>query len=71
MNSEVRKKPVSAAKRMREYRERRRDGWRCVRVTIHEGNIKALIEKRYLEPGSCHDRNAVAIAVDYFLNEAL
>jgi hypothetical protein len=71
MNSEARKKLSSVAKRMRDYRERRRDGWRCVRLTIHEGNVKALVEKGYLEPQSCEDREALEIAIDNFINREL
>jgi hypothetical protein len=48
MNSEAKKKSASAARRMRNFRQRRRDGWRCVRLTIHDGNVKALVEKGYL-----------------------
>jgi hypothetical protein len=71
MNSEAQKKPASTAKRMRDYRERRREGWRCVRLTIHEANVKALVEKGYLEPQSCEDREAVEIAIDNFINREL
>jgi hypothetical protein len=71
MNSESKTKPSSAAKRMRDYRERRREGWRCVRLTIHDGNIKALVEKGYLEPHLCEDRDALEIAIDNFIHREL
>jgi hypothetical protein len=71
MNSEAKKKPASAAQRMRDFRWRRRDGWRCVRLTIHDGNVKALVEKGYLEPQSCEAWNAVEIAIDNFINREL
>jgi hypothetical protein len=71
MNSEAKKKPASARRRMRHYRWRRREGWRCVRLTIHEGNVKALVEKGYLEPQSCEDREALEIAIDNFINREL
>jgi hypothetical protein len=71
MNNKAKKKPASAAKRMRDYRERRREGWRCVRLTIHDGNVKALVEKGYLEPLSCEDREDFEIAIDNFIMREL
>jgi hypothetical protein len=54
MNGEARRKPRSAAKRMRAYRERRRDGSRCVRVVINTVTIDQLVQ--------------VEIAVDSFFH---
>jgi hypothetical protein len=64
MKGYVSKEPVAAAMRMRSYRERRREGWRCVRLTIHWENIKSLVGKGYLKPDMCHDQTAIELAVD-------
>jgi hypothetical protein len=39
---------MSAAKRMRRYRQRRRDGLRCLTIQLRETEIEALIYKGLL-----------------------
>ena len=71
MNIQARKKPASAAQRMRDYRERRREGWRCVRVTISPESIRGLVKTGHLDADLCHDQRAIEIAVDNFINYEL
>jgi hypothetical protein len=59
-----------AIKRMPDYREQRRAGWRCVRVALHDGNIKMRVEKGYLKPEFCDNQDAIELAIDGFLNES-
>ena len=44
------RKPVSAAERMRLLRTRRRNGLRCLRVTLTDTEIDCLVEKGFLQP---------------------
>jgi hypothetical protein len=56
---------------MREYRRRRRHGFRAIRVLLHETEIGALIEKGYLSPAARYDHDALQIAINEFIDCAL
>jgi hypothetical protein len=60
-----------AAERMRQFRERRRRGLRCVRISLHVTEIDGLIRKRYLEPNNRDDQNEIQMAIDAFINDTL
>jgi len=60
----------TAAKRMRLYRKRRRRGNRCVRIQLDASDIEALVGK-YLEPELRNDPDAIRMAVEVFLDDAL
>ena len=59
--SKGRREPFIAAERMRAYRERRRNGLRCMRILLHETEIDSLISKGFLKKERRHDLNAVKI----------
>jgi hypothetical protein len=63
--------PTPAAKRMREYRRRRRRGMRCVTVQVSEADIEALVAKGYLAPSGRAEANAIQEAADMFISDAL
>jgi hypothetical protein len=71
MSSRGTKETVSAAERMRRYRQRRRNGLHCVRVLLHVTEIDALITKGFLKPERRHDPNAVDTALNGFICDAL
>jgi SOS response regulatory protein OraA/RecX len=52
-----------AAERMRRSRQRRRDGFRSLRIELRETEIDKLIRSGYLERGSRNDANAVLRAL--------
>jgi hypothetical protein len=59
------------AERMRRHRQRRRDGFLCVVVELHETEVDALIRMQLLKPETRHSRNAVINALHAFLDLAL
>jgi hypothetical protein len=65
------RKPVAAAERMRLLRTRRRNGLRCLRVTLTDTEIDCLVEKGFLKPERRHDHAAIQSAVDEFICHAL
>ena len=67
----INKERVTAAERMRDYRRRRRNGFRCLSISLHETEIKALIEKGYLLPEARHDHDALLIAINKFIAHEL
>jgi hypothetical protein len=71
VNSKVRREPVSAAERMRVYRQRRRNGLRSVRVLLHETEIDVLVQKGFLKPKRRHSHDAVEDAMGSFVCDAL
>ena len=71
MNRKDTKELVTAAERMRDYRRRRRGGFRCLSVLVHETEINVLIEKGYLPSESRYDRDALQIAINEFIGYAL
>jgi hypothetical protein len=57
----------AAAKRMRRYRQRRRDGLRCLTVLLRETEIDMLICRALLKPEMRHNKNAIINALhDHF-----
>jgi len=75
MNTEATGVPVRllspAAKRMREYRRRRRRGMRSVTVRVDEADLEALVAKGYLAPSDRAEANAIQQAADAFISDAL
>jgi hypothetical protein len=63
--------PTGAAARMRQSRWRRKAGYRCVRLDIHEDEIAALVERKLLDPESRNDTDAVINALYDFLEQEL
>ena len=63
--------PTPAAERMRRYRERRREGMRCVWVELHETEIDALVQRGLLKEETRNDQNAIADALYDHLERTL
>ena len=64
--------PLSeAANRMRLHRERRRAGFRCVIVELHETEIGGLIRRGLLKPETRNDPSAIRGALYDFLDRTL
>ncbi len=59
---------LSAAERMRDYRERQRRGLRCVRVLIGPVEIDGLIKKHYLDPADRDNLEALETALDAYVS---
>jgi hypothetical protein len=60
-----------AAERMRRYRQRRRDGLRCLTIELRETEIDALIGKGMLKSDARNDANAIAGALYTFFDRTL
>ena len=60
-----------AAERMRRYRERRRQGLRCLWVELHEDELDALTQHGLLDPKARNDDDAVADALYAHLERTL
>jgi hypothetical protein len=59
-------KPINrspAAERMRQHRERRRAGMRCIMLELRETEIDALIRKGFLKPDARNDTSAIIDAL--------
>jgi hypothetical protein len=56
--------PVAAAERMRLLRTRRRNGLRCLRVTLTDTEIDCLVEKGFLKPERRRDHAAIQSAIN-------
>jgi hypothetical protein len=52
-----------AAQRMRRYRDRRRDGLRCLTIELHEAEIDALIRDGFLRHETRNDASAIILAL--------
>ena len=63
--------PSPAAERMRRYRERRRDGMRCLSVELHDTEIDALVRKGLLKAEARSDHKALADALYDYLERTL
>jgi hypothetical protein len=61
----------AAAERMRQHRERRRDGLRCLIIELRETEIDALIRKGMLKADTLNDPYAIEMALYQFLEGAL
>jgi hypothetical protein len=53
----------SAAERMRRYRQRRRDKYRCLTIELHESEIEALIYEGLLSHEMRNDTLAIIEAL--------
>ena len=75
LKSPLRITPSAAAKRMRNHRDRRRQGLRCVTIQLRETEIDVLIQKGLLKPdarnGTYAVRNALHAYLDRTLSKAL
>jgi hypothetical protein len=64
--------PISAAsRRMRRHRQRRRHGFRCVRIELHETQIDELIRKGLLKSETRNDPRALRSGLHALLDEVL
>ncbi len=57
----------SPAARSRRYRQRRRDGWRVIKLPVHQEYVDALVDHSFLAEGDADDRQKIAAAVDLLL----
>ena len=71
MSSNDSKEPLTAAERMRVYRKRRGNGFRCVRVLLHETEINSLVDRGFLKQERRHVQGAVESAINGFVLCAL
>jgi hypothetical protein len=62
---------TSAADRMRRHRERRRDGFRCLTIEVHETEIEFLIQKGLLQSVARNNLDAVRQALYSYLDETM
>jgi len=64
--------PRSAvAERMRRYRERRRDGLRCLMIELRETEIDALARNGFLKVDARNDPYSIQMALYEFLERTL
>jgi hypothetical protein len=63
--------PSPAAERMRRYRERQRDGLRCLTIELRETEIDALIQKGLLTGDNSENPEAIIAALYDFLDSTL
>ena len=61
----------SAAERMRRYRERHRQGLRCLTIELRETEIDALVRMGLLTPEMHNDANAIIEAMYGFFDRTL
>ena len=60
-----------AAERMRAYRERRRNGLRCLTIELRETEIDELVRRKLLKPETRNDLDAVRDAIYAHLDGTL
>jgi hypothetical protein len=60
-----------AAERMRRCRQRRRDGLRCYRLELREGEVKDLVRRGLLLASEQADTNAAIKAMYAFFDRTL
>jgi hypothetical protein len=63
--------PSRGAARMARHRRRRKKGFRCLMVELHEAEIEALIKRQQLGPENRNDPGAVKAALYKFLEDTL
>jgi hypothetical protein len=63
--------PSGAAARMRRFRERRRDGMRCLRVELRKSEIEVLVRRGYLKNETRNNDRAVIEALYAHLETTL
>jgi hypothetical protein len=59
---------IATRERMRRYRQRRRDGLRCVMIDLRETEIDALIDKGFLASERRNEPDALGDAMHDFLD---
>jgi hypothetical protein len=69
--SEPDPRPSPAVVRMRRHRERRRDGFRCLTIELHETEVDFLIQKEFLQSVARNDSDAVRQALYSYLDETM
>ena len=60
-----------AAERMRRYRERQRDGLRCLTIELRVTEIDALARNGFLKTDARNDTYSIEMALYEFLEHAL
>jgi hypothetical protein len=60
-----------AAERMRQHRERRRAGMRCLTIELRETEIDALIRKGFLKAQTRNDKSEIAEAIYAYFDREL
>ena len=63
--------PNAAAKRMRRYRQRRREGRRCLTVQLRETEFEALVHKGLLPFETRHSKSEIIKALHDFFDLTL
>ena len=58
---------TSSADRSRRYRQRQREGWRVVKLPVHDEYVDALVDHHFLAEGDADDREKVGEAIDLLL----
>ena len=61
----------ATAARMRRCRARRRAGYRCYNVELHQSEIKTLIRRGYLQSDDRDDHDAVVTALYQYLEASM
>jgi hypothetical protein len=61
----------TAAQRMRRSRQRRRDGFRALRIELHATEVQALIDAVFLDESGRDDPNAIINALYVFFDRIL
>jgi hypothetical protein len=56
---------------MRRYRQRHRDGLRCLLIELRETEIFALVRMGLLQPEDCDSNEAILTALYAFLDGAM
>jgi hypothetical protein len=71
MSPPIAKPRSSTAERMRAYRQRRRDGLRCVTIELRQTEIDALTRNGFLKADARNDPYAIETALYEFLEHTL
>ena len=61
--------PSASAERMRSHRNRRRQGMRCVQISLHVTRIICLVRMGYLEDRDRNDAAALDKAINTFISD--
>jgi hypothetical protein len=60
-----------AAERMRQHRERKKSGMRCVMLELRETEIDALIRKGFLKSDARNDKTQITDAIYAYFDQEL
>jgi hypothetical protein len=71
MKAEVGRQRLKSAERMRRHRERKRDGYFCLRIDVHRECVDALVRRRWLRAEDRENSQAVGDAICRVLDAAL